>query len=77
MHPLVLDVTHAIHAQIRIPFAQQNRTHSDSHSLGVRIGRWEVDFAKIVEQSRDRDDIKCAKSTICTRTLWIIVIAMY
>jgi len=77
MHPLVLHITDTIHAQVSVPFAQENRTHSNSSDISIRVRHWKVDFAEIVDKPGDREDIQCAESTVCTRTLRVVVIAVY
>lgn len=77
MHPLILDITNTIHAQVSVPFAQENRTHSDSSDMSIRVRHWKVDLAEIVDKSGNREDIQCTEGTVCTRTLRVVVITVY
>jgi hypothetical protein len=62
VHSLVLDIAHAIHPETSVSLLEKN--WSDGHP-GVRsigVSRGEVDFAHIVKQTGDGEDIQGTKS---------------
>jgi hypothetical protein len=69
MHALVFDISHTVQTEVRVALAKENGTYGDPccGSIGVRHG--EVDFSHVVQETRDGEDVQCAKGAF----LYVIV----
>ena len=60
MHSLVLDIPDAIQAESSRPLSQKHWAYSNSGGWRIRVGHWQVDFAHVIDETGDGQDIECA-----------------
>ena len=64
VHPLVLDIAHAVQAQARAPLAEEDGPHHDARGGGVRVVHGQVEFAHVVDEAGDGEDVEGGEGAV-------------
>src|SRR5688500_13585840 len=64
MHALVLDIADAVESKVGVTFAKEDGADCDAGCWGVGVGEREVDFAHVVEETRDGEDVERAEGAL-------------
>lgn len=89
MHALILDVAHAVERDFGITLLQQHRPDTDAYvreTAGVRsllagfgrnvVVRGKLDFAKVVDEARDGEDIQSGQGSLGADALRVVMVAV-
>lgn len=79
VHPCILHIPDPIQPKVRVPFSQQYRLNGDAvwfGGVGICIREREVDFADIVDETRDGEHVEGTERALGACTLWIVVVTV-
>jgi hypothetical protein len=76
MHTRVFHISDAVHPKVGRALAKENRPDGDPRCWCLSIGEWEINFAHVVEETRDGEYVKGAEGTLGACALGVVVVPM-